>query len=569
MRRPSLLIVLAALLVPAGHAARAKAADPRLVVLDAMGAELDRSMKKLKMPGYEAPYFIAYTVRENDDVDLVARGGAMHLAGRQKARNAYVEVRVGDYAFDNTADASLDGDWSDVRDELYEPGSDLPLDDDPDALRAQLWLATDARYKEALALLHQKRGRRATQVIEDAKLGSFARAKPLKHVDPAQPLELDQAAWARDLRAASAVFKKHPDVFDAAVSMSVRHETRWIATSEGARLVNERTIWSVVVEAVVRADDGQIIAHSATFYGATAAEVPSGQALADACEKLAREAEALRKAPPLDPYTGPAILMPEATGVLFHEVIGHRLEGERLADDQEGQTFKGRIGQNVIPTFLDVVDDPTLATWAGRSLNGFYGFDDEGVPAQKAVLIEDGVLRGFLTSRKPVTGQTASNGHGRADGINDPMARMAVTVVRSDKTVTMKRLEEMLVEEARRQGKPYGLIIVDVTGGNTNTGAYGYQAFKGTPQLVYKVDAKTGAKTLVRSVELVGTPLTAINKIIATSDETGVFNGYCGAESGFVPVSTVAPAVLMSEVELQRAQTTKQKAPILPAPWRK
>jgi predicted Zn-dependent protease len=551
----------------AGRADAAK--DPRVTVLDAMQAELTRSMQKLKLPGYEAPYFIAYTVRDNEDVDLVARNGALYAASRSRSRSAYVEVRVGDYQFDNTADAKLDGDWSDVRDELYEPGSDLPLDDDPEALRAGLWLATDARYKEALTLLHQKRGRRATQVVDDERRPSFSKTKAVKFIEPPLAFAFEQKRWEADLRAAAAVFKKHPDVFDSAVSLSGRREVRYLTTSEGTRLITERVIWSVALEVVVRADDGNVLSHAATFYGAADGEVPSGAAIIAAAEKLAGEAEALRRAPTLDPYTGPAILLPEATGVLFHEVIGHRLEGERFGSDEEGQTFKGQLGQRIIPEFLDVVDDPTTPRLGAKALNGFYRFDDEGVAAQAVTLIAKGVLRAVLLSRKPTSAADVPNGHGRADGVNDPMARMGVTTVRSSKAVPMAKLEEMLVDEARRQGKPYGLIIFDVTGGNTNTGAYGYQAFKGTPQLVYKVDAKTREKTLVRGVEMVGTPLTAINKIVATSDESGVFNGYCGAESGFVPVSTVAPAVLLTEIELQRAQKVKQKAQILPAPWRK
>jgi predicted Zn-dependent protease len=260
--------------------------------------------------------------------------------------------------------------------------------------------------------------------------------------------------------------------------------------------------------------------------------------------------------------------MEEATGVLFHEVIGHRLEGERLADDSEGQTFKGQIGQPVIPAFLDVLDDPTVRSQGPLALNGHYDFDDEGVPARPVALIQGGVLKSYLTSRKPVVGAATSNGHGRAEGNADPMARMGVTIVRSTRRVPFARLKEMLLAEVRRQGKPFGLIIRDITGGSTNTASFGYQAFKGTPRLVYRVDARTGAETLVRGVDMVGTPLTSINKIVATSDHTGVFNGFCGAESGFVPVSTVAPAVLLSEIELQRAQRTRQKQTVLPPPWR-
>src|SRR5262249_12681757 len=250
-----------------------------------------------------------------------------------------------------------------------------------------------------------------------------------------------------------------------------------------------------------------------------------------------------------------------------HETVGHRLEGERQNDEKEGRTFKGQVGKTVLPEFISVIDDPTARTAGSVSLNGYYSFDDEGVAARAVPLIVKGVLRDYSKSRTPSAGSLHSNGHGRAEGVAQPMGRMGNLFVRSTKKVPIDKLKQMLLDEVRRQGKPYGLIIRDITGGSTNTSNFGYQAFKGLPRLVYRVDAKTGAETLVRGVEMVGTPLTTGSRIVATSDTEGVFNGYCGAESGFVPVSTVAPAVLMSEIELQRSEKNLERGTILPPPW--
>jgi predicted Zn-dependent protease len=559
-------LALALVLLPA--LARAEP-DPRLAVRDAMAAELDRSMARLKLKGFEAPYFIAYTLREYDTVELQAKNGALVGNQQNRYRQAYVEVRVGDYQFDNTAGKTPQNEPAPAAgDELYEPAPEAPLDDDPTAIRGAFWLLTDTRYKAALAALNQRRGVRATTVVEDENLPSFARAgAPQVAVDPARPLVVNREAWAERLRAASAAMMKHAEVFDSDVRFQVTREIRTVVTSEGTRLVNERTIYGVHLQGATRADDGLLLEHARSFYGGGEAELPTDARLTAEVDRLGAELEQLRRAPILDPYTGPAILMEEATGVLFHEVIGHRLEGERLTDENDGQTFKGQLGQPVIPPFLDVVDDPTRRAEGALSLNGHYDYDDEGVAARPVTLIQGGVLRTYLTSRKPVVGATLSNGHGRAEGNADPMARMGVTAVRSSRGVTFAKLKQMLLAEVRRQGKPFGLIIRDITGGSTNTASFGYQAFKGTPRLVYRVDARTGAETLVRGVEMVGTPLASINKIVATSDRVGVFNGFCGAESGFVPVSTIAPAVLLSEIELQRAQRTRQKQTVLPAPW--
>jgi predicted Zn-dependent protease len=342
---------------------------------------------------------------------------------------------------------------------------------------------------------------------------------------------------------------------------------RWFTSSEGAAIVTEEVLYGVHVQALARAEDGQLLENGRDWYARGEAGLPSPDALRREVRNVIRELEALRRAPALDPYTGPAILAAEAAGVLFHEAVGHRLEGDRQDDDKEGQTFKGQVGRAVLPPFLSVVDDPTIERAGGEALNGFYRFDDQGVAAQRALLVEDGVLRGYLLSRKPVKGFARSNGHGRSQGGQPPVARMANLVVTSRKQVPMVELKRMLVEEAKRQGKPYGLVIQDIVGGNTNTMSYGFQAFKGTPRLVYRVDVATGREELVRGVELVGTPLTSVNKILAAGGEPKVFNGFCGAESGYVPVSTVAPAVLVAEVELQRVARANERSPILPSPW--
>jgi predicted Zn-dependent protease len=369
------------------------------------------------------------------------------------------------------------------------------------------------------------------------------------------------------VREATALFRAHPAVFDSSVKVIAEKQIRWFASTEGTQLVTEQAIYGLHVAAVARAPDGQLLEDGRDFYVHAEAELPSPAAVQDAVRKVIAELEALRAAPAIDPYTGPAILEAEASGVLFHEAVGHRLEGERLEDDKDGQTYKGQVGQQVLPPFVTIVDDPTLARAAGTSLNGTYAFDEQGVPARLTVLVKDGKLVSYLLSRKPVKPFERSNGHGRSQGARAPMARMANLVVESSRQVPMAELKKRLMAEARKQGKPFGLVIRDIQGGNTNTASYGYQAFKGTPRLVYRVDVRTGNEELVRGVELVGTPLASVNKLLATSDQPRVFNGYCGAESGYVPVSTVAPAVLVGEIELQRVARANERSPILPSPW--
>ena len=541
-------------------------ADDRVGVLSAMSSELARSSERLRLQGYEAPYFVAYQVKDLQRHELAGRYGAIFEDATRRDRNLYVDLRVGSYDLDSSGGEETSLILGAEGPSWYAP-KDAPLDGDVAALRTALWLATDERYKEALASYFKKKSRDVYRSADADRAPSFSRETPVRHVDPPRPLPFERERWKGIVRDATAIFRAHPEVFDSSMKVVAEKQVRWFASSEGAGIVTEQTIYGVHLQAVARAPDGQLLENGRDFYARTEAELPGPDRIRAAAEKVIAELEALRRAPAIDPYTGPAILEPEATGVLFHEAVGHRLEGERLEDDKDGQTYRGQVGQVVLPGFLTIVDDPTLPSVQGTSLNGTYAFDEQGIAARRTVLVKDGRLETYLLSRKPVKPFDRSNGHGRSQGARAPMARMANLVVESSRRVSATELKKMLMAEARRQGKQYGLIIRDITGGNTNTTSYGYQAFKGTPRLVYRVDAKTGAEELVRGVELVGTPLASVNKVMATSDVVRVFNGYCGAESGYVPVSTVAPSTLVGELELQRVARANERSPILPSPW--
>jgi predicted Zn-dependent protease len=560
-----LLAPLLALTLGAATAAPA-GDDPRLTLLDAMTREAGRSMERLRIEGYEAPYFVSYAMKELRQESVSGRYGAVFDDESRFDRKLYVDVRVGSYDLDSSGRDELSM-FLGSEGQTYFASRDAPVEDDPSALRNALWLLTDEKYKEALSSYFKKKSKGVYRSDEAERAPSFTREAPQKHVDAPRPFAFDRARWKAEVRRLTALFRGHPALFDATVKVTGERQVRWFTSSEGSALVTEETLFGIHVQAFARASDGQLLENSRDFYARAEAGLPATEHIDREVRNLVRELEALRTAPALDPYTGPAILAAEATGVLFHEAVGHRLEGERQEDDKEGQTFKGQVGKQVLPRFVSVVDDPTLGSEGGTPLNGFYRFDDQGVPAQRTVLVEDGVLRTYLLSRRPVKPFTRSNGHGRSQGAAPPVARMANLVVSSKKRVAAAELKRMLIAEAQRQGKPYALVIQDITGGNTNTQSYGYQAFKGTPRIVYRVDAKTGREELVRGVELVGTPLTSINKLVATGDEAKVFNGFCGAESGYVPVSTVAPAALITEIELQRVAKAHERSPILPAPW--
>jgi TldD protein len=544
----------------------APAADPRQDLLEAMAVELERNQATLRLKEDAGPYFISYQLKDYHQREVAARYGALFQDDDQHDRRLAVDVRVGSYGYDSSVGEDFDFSFS-TKGTSYLIHKNAPLDDSPAALRTALWLITDEKYKAALFNYLKKKGEDVYTVEDPRRPPSFAHQAKAVAVGPRVPFPFAHQRWEALARALSARLAAKKELFDSEVRISAAKTARLYVNTEGTRLVTEDTLYSVHVQAWTRADDGQLLENSRDWYAPNETQLPDDARLDAAVEAVAGDLVALRAAPTIDPYTGPAILEPDAAGVLFHEAVGHRLEGERQDNDTEGKTFRGQVGKPVLPAFLSIRDDPTVRARGEVPLNGYYRFDEEGVPAQGVLLVEDGVLRSYLLSRRPVEGFLASNGHGRAQGNRKPVARMANLIVESKKKVSEAELKRQLVAEAKRQGKPYGLIIRDIIGGNTNTQSFGYQAFKGIPRMVYRVDVETGQETLVRGVEIVGTPLSSVNRVLATGTQEGVFNGYCGAESGMVPVSTVAPAVLLQEIELQRALEGKDRPPLLPSPF--
>jgi predicted Zn-dependent protease len=378
--------------------------------------------------------------------------------------------------------------------------------------------------------------------------------------------DFDRATWEGEIRRLSGIFRKYPQVYNATVILQVQNAKERKVTSEGTAIISPSASTRLVMEAQTRAEDGMDLLRVETFQAPSAKELPDEKVLTAKAEKMAVDLDTLRKAPVMEPYDGPALLSGRAAAVFFHEVLGHRLEGHRQKDEDEGQTFTKKINQEVLPKFLSIVDDPTKTEMAGMKLAGTYEYDNEGVPAQRVELITDGVLKSFLTSRMPIKGFEHSNGHGRNQPGLMPTGRQGNLIVSSSQTVPEKEMRQKLIDEVKKQGKPYGLYFDDIQGGFTLTQRALPQAFQVLPVIVYKVFPDGRPDELVRGVDIVGTPLAALTRIITTGDEQHVFNGVCGAESGSVPVSAVAPSLLFSEMEVQKRAHEHDRPPILPPP---
>jgi TldD protein len=536
---------------------------PAAVLIDTMESELHRAMSSLGNNATDAtqqpkPYFLSYAVSDSDSRSMTAQFGAITGSRENRRRIADVQVRLGTAAEDNTHGDHRNSALTTIP---------LPLANDSDAIARTLWFATNRGYGKALDGYLKVKTEQQVRAKEEDASADFSSEKPASAILPASPaLVVDTAAWQDRLRELSGIFKQYPDVFYNNVALEATTETDYFVSSEGAKVATPNHVARLVIVARTRAADGMDLFRAETFEADEVAHLPSQKALVDKTVAMAKNLESLREAPVTEPFNGPAILSGRASAVFFHEVLGHRLEGQRQRGDDEGQTFTKLLGKQILPTFLSVSDDPTLAEFQGTSLSGHYSYDDEGQQARRVDLIKDGVLDTFLMSRLPIASFSNTNGHGRAETGHMPTGRQGNLIVTSSKTVSDAELREMLKAEAKKQGKAYGLYFEDISSGFAVTTRRSPQAFQVIPLVVYRVYVDGRPDELVRGVSIVGTPQAALNRILATNDKQDIFNGICGAESGSIPVSAVAPAMLVSEIETQRQAQGTARPPILPPP---
>jgi TldD protein len=434
-------------------------------------------------------------------------------------------------------------------------------------LRREIWRETDRQYRAASeALIKVKTNQQVQVQTAEGSAPDFSHEGPHTSISPPVEIHVDRKPWEERVRKYTAAFSKSPAVLNSLATFTALGLNQYQATSEGTKLVFGQVHYRLELYVQSKAPDGMDIDRYANFDWLTPKDAPDDKTVLERIHTMIQETEALDKAPLVDPYAGPALLTGRATAVFFHEVFGHRAEGFRQKDINEGQTFTSKVGERILPEFISIKDDPTEARFNGQMLLGNYAFDDEGVPARNVELIDHGVLKTFLMGRSPLVSITNSNGHGRRQLGYVPVARQGNLIVSSTNAVTDAQLRQKLIDMVKEQGKPFGLLIDDIAGGFTFTGRGQPQAFQVLPLVVYKVFPDGRPDQLVRGVDIVGTPLVSLTKIVATGDTPDIFNGYCGAESGSVPVSAVAPAILISEMEVQKKETSTDKPPILPPP---
>jgi TldD protein len=556
----SLVGLLAPLATRVALAGPPDAQAKRSPLLAAMQTELDRSVKTLGAQNPPA-YYIGYTITDTQRAEVSGSNGALLSSSENRNRWLEVSVRTGSYDLDNTHKVG------ERQAQSGGPGEPAPIDDDPEVLRRALWLETDKQYKSAAEwLIKIKTGKEVKVETEEGSAPDFTHEQAHTYIGPENSFKLERKPWEEKVRTYTKTFRDSTAVINSIVTFTAQAQNAYQVTSEGTQLQYGQIRYRLELFIQGKAPDGMDLDRYYNFDWVKPEDAPDDKAVYAAGASMRKELEGLVAAPLNEPSVGPALLTGRAAAVFFHEVFGHRAEGHRQKDVAEGQTFAKKVGEPILPPFLSIVDDTTMRKLGPTDLLGYYEYDDEGVKAHRVTLVDHGVLKDFEMSRSPLVGFPHSNGHGRRQLGASPVSRQGNLIVESSKTMTNAQLRAKFIELVKAQGKPYGLLIDDIAGGFTFTGRGQPQAFQVQPLVVYKVFADGRPDELVRGVDIVGTPLAALTKIVATGDTPEVFNGYCGAESGSVPVAAASPAILTSELEVQKKETSTDRPPILPPP---
>ncbi|MDR1373147.1 MAG: hypothetical protein LBJ17_08570 [Dysgonamonadaceae bacterium] len=536
-------------------------------VFNTLKSELDRNFSILKEQPVPA-YYVFLRLDEFQSVTSVGRLGRLQVKPENSTPVHILSscLRVGDATLDNTHEIRSDeGGYSDVQIE----GEYVPIDNNPQVLRNAIWQQLDRLYKDDIRIYEQVKANIAVKVKQEDKSPDFSIEKAEQYYEAPitwESLGINSKEWEEKVRRYSAVFDENSDIIDGSAVLGASLSRKIFVDTEGREIAQNSVSFQLALTAETLADDGMYLPLYKTWQGFSLSELPSDEEVITKAHEISKTLSDLKKAPVVESFTGPAILSPEAAGVFFHEIFGHRVEGSRLKQENDAQTFKKKINEVVLPKHLSVTFDPTARYYGKTALNGYYLFDDEGIRAQRVEVVKNGVLKSFLMARTPIEGSLHSNGHGRAQVGSAPVSRQSNLLAESNQKFSSEELVKRLRKEAKAQGKQYAYYFKDVSGGFTNTSRYSPNAFNVTPLIVYRIYADGRPDELVRGVDLVGTPLAMFAQIIACGAEQAVFNGTCGAESGGIPVSAISPALLVKQIETQKRAKSQNLSPFLAEP---
>jgi len=526
--------------------------------------EVNREFAVLKTQEIPA-YYIAYRVDDLKSYNVTAQFGALVQSMGNNVRVLTITIRVGSTQLDNFHSIRNTNGYS----ETYYNAVELPTEDNPEAIKNMVWKATNSAYQDAVAKYSKVKANISVKIAEEDLSPDFSPNTP--NVFEEKPLNFEslmfnKKEWESRTKKYSSVFLKDSTIFYGASSINYQITRKYFVSSDGDKVVQNTSACNVFIQGTIKAKDGMELPLYKSFFSYRPDRLPADNEIQKYAESVVDKLIALKNAPVANPFSGPALLSSEAAGVFFHEIFGHRVEGQRMKSENDAQTFKKKVGEQILPKSLSVYSNPLLKSYLGIDLNGYYMYDDQASKAENVNVVENGVLKNFLMSRTPINGFSKTNGHARASIGLQVESRQSNLIVETTDPKTTEELRAELIRLAKEQKAEYGYLFQEVTGGFTTTGRYNPNSFNVTPTLVYRVYVDGRPDEIVRGVNLIGTPLSMFAQIDMAGGNKGVFNGTCGAESGSIPVSCCSPMVLVKIIETQKNVKSQERSYILPRP---
>ena len=522
---------------PASASPPSGSADP---LLRAMREELDRSKSQLKMENVSAPYYIEYHLSDAEEYDAEAAFGALRQDQWTHARSVRVVVRVGDYK----------------QDSYYGPGIGAvnfgPIDNDPIALRWQLWIATDQAYKAASEALAQKKAA-LRQYTADQPFDDFAHAPVVESIGPLAKLDFDPKPWKGILETSTAAFRADPKIESLTAAVRFRAINQYLVNSEGTVTRYGYTIYFLNASGSTQAADGMRLSRSPYYTSGSLGELPTAERFEADTVKMVETLRTLREAPVVEEdYRGPVLFSPDAAADIFNGLVGLNILGVRPRPGESTRTvgdYASNYKSRVLPAFLSVTDDPTTKVFKDKTLIGSYETDDEGVRARKVPVIQDGMLVNYLLGREPIRDFPESNGHGRAAPGQFTSPNIGVLIVEPKQSLSPEELKQKLIEICRQENKAFGYYVEPL--------GPGYE-----PRMLYRVYEKDGHQELVRGGVFDELDTRALrNDLIAAGNDPLV-----GNREEAVPTTVISPSILFDDLEVKRTDSRNAKLPEYPAP---
>jgi len=559
------------------------------ILCSAMEDELNRNISSLRIANQKMPYYISYRACDREVIEIKATFGGLLSNNSEHNRDVYVNVRVGDYEFDNSNFiCQTGGSWI-----LESDHTNLPLEDDYDVIRHILWLVTDATYKRALERLSQKKATIQNRRIKE-EIPDFSKEPTCQLVEPLIKLAVDSTVWENNIIKISNVFKKFPRIYESTVIFYARCTNQYFLDTEGNRSRRADQISYIEVSAKTQTDDGNLLENFIGFYSRNPNELSDVDLIIKKVEAMAETLSLQASLPKEEDYCGPVLFIGEAAAEVFFQILGKGVsaprspicENEMLANSRTGKDLgilANKIGSRIAPDFISAYDDPAIDKWNGIPLVGHFSIDDQGVRAQKVDIIKDGRLSGVLMSRAPIKKIASSNGHGRyrneryGPGLCGMVGNL---IIKSNKTKEREDLKKMMIEICQDYGIPYGIVVTRLTPTRPLTQQERYTRYYSwlatgsqkpllsSPMIAYKVSVEDSSIELIRGLDFSSVIPRALRDIVATENNDFVYNFlYRDEEGNEYPMSVVTPSILVEEMEMVPKETKSKKLPLLRHPY--